>query len=84
MMDAPAFDGDLVLRSHHDPFGCVTGVDIVQADPRVRINRMILDSTLPDWAEWDGHLLKVHGHDRSVIYRVVGEDERGYLAEWPD
>lgn len=84
------FTGDLVCRSHHGLDGRVTGVEILQSDPQIRINDEFVyrwsGDECPDFIEFDGRTLKVHGINRSVIYRIVGRDitRCQYLAEWPD
>jgi hypothetical protein len=72
-------------------------IHIDQADPRVMISAELLDIVVdcPDDKVWmdlrgcttyDGGLLKIHGANRTVIYRIVEyvPRVRGFIAEWPD
>jgi len=72
-------------------------IRIDQADPRILISVEILDAVngagprsawlnLARCATYNGVLLKIHGVNRTVIYRI-GEyvpRVRGYIGEWPD
>jgi len=84
------FTGELVCRSLLDADGAVTGVEIIEADRQIRISDETAYSWIgdgrPGYVEFDGHTLKVHGINRSVIYRIVGRDitHCQHLAEWPD
>lgn len=79
--------GQLVLRKwdDRDP-----RLEVVQADPQIRIDSLLHEEMLlsrnPEWGSYDGEVLKVTGRNWSVVYRVIGYDEKNgqYLAEWPD
>jgi hypothetical protein len=73
------------------------GIRIDHADPRVLISAEILDAVngagprsawldLARCATYDGVLLKIHGVNRTVIYRITEYVPRihGYIGEWPD
>jgi hypothetical protein len=68
-----------------------------QADPRVLISAELLDAVngagprtpwldLAARATYDGELLKIHGVNRTVIYRIGEYVHRAhcYIGEWPD
>lgn len=66
------------------------GQHIDRADPRILISAELVEQ-LRD-RQWDpiavlnGHLLRIGGTNRTVIYRI-GEktpDGLAYVAEWPD
>ena len=72
-------------------------ISIDRADPRILISVEILDAVngagprsawldLARCATYDGVLLKIHGVNRTVIYRIGEYVPRvhGYIAEWPD
>jgi hypothetical protein len=62
---------------------------ILRADPTIRISRALLElmREYPDPRyTLDGDLLKLHGVNRTVVYRIgeKTEDGKHYRAEWPD
>jgi hypothetical protein len=65
-------------------------VHVDKADPQIVIASRLLDDIRNGWyQQWtslDGDVLKIHGINRTVIYRI-GEkvpDLDAYYAEWPD
>jgi hypothetical protein len=64
-------------------------VHIEKADPQVMVAAKFLDDVRDGWYPWtslDGDVLKIHGTNRTVIYRIGGPvpDLAAYYAEWPD
>jgi len=89
--------GECILTSLHDDKGNIAAVRIDHADPRILISAELLDAVVDDptpnaWLDlagcttYDGALLKIHGVNRTVIYRITGyvPHVRGYIGEWPD
>jgi hypothetical protein len=93
--DLPA--GECILTTLCGDDGQPTGLYIVRADPRILISEelldLIVDAPAPGvWLDlagcttYDDGLLKIHGANRTVIYRITGYEPsvHGYIAEWPD
>lgn len=82
-----SYNGELVLTRKERCFDA--GMHIDRADQRVRVNRELMDGIVragnPN-AEFDGHILRLNGVNRSVIYRMDGYDARRgqFLMSWPD
>jgi hypothetical protein len=85
-------DGECIMTSL--PGGRIR---IDYADPRILISAELLDAIVHDpppdarldfaaCTTYDGALLKIHGVNRTVIYRITGyvPRVRGYIGEWPD
>jgi hypothetical protein len=83
--------GECIFRKDAD------GIHIDQADPRILISAELLDVIVdnPDDTVWmdlrncttyDGGLLKIHGVNRSVTYRISGYVPaiRAFTAEMAD
>lgn len=89
--------GECIMTSLYAEDGTQTGIRIDHADPRILISSEVLDAVVdkaggawpPDLAgcaTFDGILLKVHGVNRTVVYRLTEyvAAVNGYIAEWPD
>lgn len=87
--------GECWITQMHDPDGSVR-LRIDRADPVVRISPQLLAATPPPGSGWpatfDGKVLRIHGVNRTVVYRIrdVLEPRPGnfgswdYVGEWPD
>jgi hypothetical protein len=91
--------GECFMTSLYDEHHQLTGLRIDRADPRILISAEVLEaidlSSRYPFAELDltgctgtviGALLKIHGVNRRVIYRITEYVPRvnGYIGEWPD
>lgn len=87
-MNQDRYTGDLVLTRHSDVIhGDYLTVD--HADPCIRISGELARDAQRHPSEhgsFDGDLFKVHGRNRTVIYRIEGCDDARdqLLAAWPD
>ena len=87
--------GDCVVSQRYNDDGSVKGLWIEHADPRVLISPELLESVREqkvDWpASFDGQVFRIHGLNRTVIYRITGRVLNGdnhrdpcVVGEWPD
>lgn len=66
------------------------GVDIVQADPRIRVSADLLDEIRAGecgpCVTLNGDVLRIQGSNRQVVYRIGDKVPHldAYEAEWPD
>jgi hypothetical protein len=89
------FFSTLLYDEHEQP----AGVRIDHADPRILISGELLDQFHDDPGpvvsvdpgenccfSYVGAVVKIHGVNRTVIYRITDFVPRvnGYIAEWPD
>jgi hypothetical protein len=92
--------GECILTTLHDDYQ-PCGIRVERADPRILISAELLDTIATDPApglslqmrvtgrttyDHNDVLLKIHGANRTVIYRI-GEylpAVHGYIGEWPD
>jgi hypothetical protein len=87
--------GECWITQLHDP-ASGTQLRIDRADPVVRISPQLLAAIPPPGSGWpasyDGKVLRIHGVNRTVVYRVrdLLEPVPGlaghwdYIGEWPD
>lgn len=96
--DLPA--GEFVCTSLFGDDGRQAAIRIDHADPCVLITVELLDAVaddpgtgisldcmpLPTAIGYTGALLKIHGVNRTVVYRITGyvPSVHAYIGEWPD
>lgn len=82
----------LILRSHWEPGGEVW-LEVVHAEPRALFSgvllRMVRRGEALPYTECSrasiGGVVKIHAHDRTLIYRLVEKLPHDvYAGEWPD
>lgn len=81
--------GDLVVRRHYNPDGEWPTIEIVRADPKIRISLpMMLELLITEnpAVKFDGDILTITATNRNVVYLVGDLDPSTdtYPAEWPD